>query len=75
MIDVVVCEAVIGGSGLCVPWQHCFSFGSIVAGGCFGRLGPQPIMLLSFISFVNSYLSQDFSGILQNEADVLTHYI
>jgi hypothetical protein len=44
MIDVVVWEAVIGGPGLCVPWQHCFSSDS----------------------------NEDFSGILQNEADVLT---
>jgi hypothetical protein len=25
-----------------------------------------------YLPFVNSYLDQDFSGILQNEADVLT---
>jgi hypothetical protein len=36
MIDVVVWEAVIGGPGLCVPWQLCFLPGNIGAGTCFG---------------------------------------
>jgi hypothetical protein len=51
MMDVVVWETVICGPGLCVPWQHCFSSGNIVAGACFGRSGPQPTVPPSFISF------------------------
>jgi hypothetical protein len=44
-----MCEAVIlGGPGLCVPWQHCFSSGNIVAGACFGHSEPH---LPTFISF------------------------
>jgi hypothetical protein len=51
MIDVVVWEEVIGGPGLCVPWQHYFSPNNIVAGACFGHSRPQHIILPSFISF------------------------
>jgi hypothetical protein len=51
MIDVAVWEAVIDGSGLCVPWQHCFSPGNIAAGAYLGRSRPQPIILPSFIFF------------------------
>jgi hypothetical protein len=51
MIDMVVWEALMGGPGLCVPWQHCFSSGNIVVGACFGCSGSQHIILPSFISF------------------------
>jgi hypothetical protein len=74
-MTVVVWEAVICRPGFCLPWQHCFSYDIIVAGAFFGCLWPQRAIILSLFSFVNSYLDQDFSGILQNEADVLTCYI
>jgi hypothetical protein len=52
MIDAVVWEAVIlSGPGLCVPWQHSLSSGSIGAGAYFWHSGPQPITLPSFTSF------------------------
>jgi hypothetical protein len=59
MTDVVVWEAMIGGPGLCVPWQLFFSPGNIVAGACFGHSRPQPIILPSFISF-HEFLSGFF---------------
>jgi hypothetical protein len=72
---VVVCETVIGGPGPYVPWQCSFSSGNIVAGACFELCGHKvPFYQVTF-PFVNSYLDQDFSGILQIETDVLTHCI
>jgi hypothetical protein len=51
MIDVDLWEAMIGRMGHCMPWQHCFSSGNIVAGASFGSSRSQPIVLPSFISF------------------------
>jgi hypothetical protein len=72
MMDVVV---VIGGPGICMPWQHCFSPSNTVAGACFGLQGHNLRTYEASFPFVYSCLDQDFSGILKNEAHVLTSYI
>jgi hypothetical protein len=49
--------------------------GNIVAGVVLDIEGHNLSSYQVSFPFVNSYLDQDFSGILQNKADVLTYYI
>jgi hypothetical protein len=75
MIDVVVQEAAIGGPGLVCPGNTASHLATSLLVPVLDAQGHNLSSYQISFPFVNSHLDQDFSGILQNEADVLTRYI